>query len=129
VGALSPNAAVNPGTITLMFQGTVDDGRTGQVLKFTNKLPVSVKVTPAGSTRMDGVRVRLIATTNLGATVVASGNEVATEDGVATFTDLKINKAGGYRLIATIAGFGQNGNGGFQFSNITSNGFNLKQSK
>jgi hypothetical protein len=129
VGALSPNAAVNPGTITLVFQGTVADGRTGQVLKFTNGQSVSVTVTPAGLTKMDGVRVRLIATSNLGATVVASGNEVPTQDGVATFTNLKINKAGGYRLIATIAGFGQNGNGGFQFSNITSNGFNLKQSK
>ena len=129
VGALSPNAAVNPGTITLLFQGNVADGRTGQVLKFTNGQSVSVKVTPTGLTNMDGVRVRLIATTNFGATVVASGDEVATQDGVATFTDLKINKAGGYRLIATIAGFGQNGNGGFQFSNITSNGFNLKQTK
>ena len=129
VGALSPNAAVNPGTISLLFEGTVADGRTGQALKFTNNRPVSVKVTPAGLTRMDGVRVRLIATTNLGATVVASGNEVATQDGVATFTNLTINKAGGYRLIATIAGFGQNGNGGFKFSNITSNGFNLKQTK
>jgi hypothetical protein len=129
VGALSPNAAVNPGTITLLFQGTVADGRTGQVLKFTNGQSVSVKVTPTGLTKMDGVRVRLIATSNLGATVVASGNEVATQDGLATFTNLSINKAGGYRLIATIAGFGQNGNGGFQFSNITSNGFNLKQSK
>jgi hypothetical protein len=130
VGALSPNAAVNPGTITLSYQGnTVADGRTGQVLKFINGDPVSVRVTPAGSTNMDGVRVLLIATTNLGATVVATGNEVATDDGLATFTNLKINKAGGYRLIATIAGFGQNGNGGFQFSNITSNGFNLKQSK
>ena len=129
VGALSPNAAVNPGTISLLFQGTVADGRTNQVLKFTDNLPVSVKVTPAGSTKMDGVRVLLIATSNLGATVVASGNEVATQDGVATFTNLTINKAGGYRLIATIAGFGQNGNGGFQFSNITSNGFNLKQTK
>jgi hypothetical protein len=129
VGALSPNAAVNPGEITLLFQGTVDDGRTNQVLKFTNKQPVSVKVTPTGLTKMDGVRIRLIATSNLGATVIASGNEEPTEDGIATFSNLSINKAGGYRLIATIAGFGQNNNTGFDFDNITSNGFNLKQSK
>lgn len=129
VGALSPSAAVNPGQISLLFQGNVADGRTGQVLKFTNTQLVSVKVTPAGQTKMDGVLVRLIATSNLGATVVASGNEAFTEDGVATFPALKINKAGGYRLIATIAAFGQNGNGGFKFSNITSNGFNLKQTK
>ena len=129
VGALSPSAAVNPGNITLLFEGNVADGRTGQVLKFTNTQLVSVKVTPAGQTKMDGVLVRLIATSNLGATVVATGNEAFTVDGVATFPALKINKAGGYRLIATIAGFGQNGNGGFKFSNITSNGFNLKQTK
>jgi hypothetical protein len=130
VGALSPNAAVNPGQISLLFQGTVADGRTGQALKFTvSGNPVSVKVTPFGLTKMDGVIVRLIATTNLGATVVAIGVEAKTEDGIATFPNLKINKAGGYRLIATIAGFGQNGNGGFDFNNITSNGFNLKQAK
>ena len=129
IGALSPSAAVNPGQITLEFQGQVKDGRTNQDLVFTNGDDISVKVTPAGQTKMDGVLVRLIATTNLGATVVAIGNEAFTEDGIATFPALRINKAGGYRLIATIAGFGQNGNGGFQFSNITSNGFNLKQSK
>ena len=129
VGALSPNAAVNPGQISLLFQGTVADGRTNQVLKFTNNQSITVKVTPTGLTRMDGVIVRLIATTNLGATVVATGIEARTEDGIATFPNLKISKAGGYRLIATIAGFGQNGNGGFDFKNITSNGFNLKQSR
>lgn len=126
---LSPSAAVNPGQITLLFEGQVADGSTGQALKFTDNQPVSVKVTPFGLTRMDGVLVKLIATTNFGATVVATGNEVATEDGIATFPNLKINKAGGYRLIATIAAFGQNNNTGFQFQSITSNGFNLKRSK
>ena len=129
VGALSPNAAVNPGQITLAFQGQVKDGRTNQDIVFTNGKDVSVTVTPEGETKMDGVRIRLIATSNLGATVIATGNEVPTVDGVATFPDLRINKAGGYRLIATIAGFGQNGNDGFDFDNTTSNGFNLKQLK
>ena len=129
VGALSPHGAVNPGQITLAFQGQIKDGRTNQDIVFTNGKDVSVAVTPEGETKMDGVRIRLIATTNLGVTVSATGNEVATVDGVATFPDLQINKAGGYRLIATIAGFGQNGNGGFDFDNITSNGFNLKQLK
>ena len=56
MGALSPNAAVNPGQITLLFQGTVADGRTNQVLKFTNDQSITVKVTPTGLTKMDGVR-------------------------------------------------------------------------
>jgi hypothetical protein len=32
-------------------------------------------------------------------------------------------------LIATIGGFGENNKTGFQFDNVTSNGFNLKQSR
>jgi hypothetical protein len=134
VGALSPSVAVNPGQIALLFQGTVADGRTNQQIKFTNGKSVSVSVTPAGTpgkpaTPVDGAIVRLIATTNLGATVVATGNIATTQDGIVTFPDLKISKAGGYRLIATIDGFGQNNAAGFKFSNVTSNGFNLKQTK
>ena len=130
IGALSPSAAIDPGPIDLSFENQlVADGRTGQVIRFIGGDFISVSVTPAGKTAMDGVLVRLIATTNLGATVVATGTEAFTEDGTATFPELRINKAGGYRLIATIAGFGRNGNGGFQFSTITSNGFNLKHSK
>ncbi len=103
VGALSPHGAVNPKQITLSFGGNiVADGRTGQVIKFVGGDFISVSVTPTGETKMDGVLVRLIATTNLGATVVATGNEAFTADGFATFPNLKINKAGGYRLIATI---------------------------
>jgi hypothetical protein len=130
IGSLSPSAAVNPRQISLAFQGQVADGRTAPAkVTFTGGISVSVKVTPFGSTPMDGVHVRLIATTNLGATVVATGNTATTEDGIATFPDLRISKAGGYRLIATLDGFGQNGTAGFQFNNVTSNGFNLKQSK
>jgi len=130
VGALSPNAAVNPGEILLAFASKdIADGRTNQVIKSTDGKFISVTVTPAGLTKMDGVLVRLIATTNLGATVVASGNEVKTQDGIATFPNLTINKAGGYRLIATLAAFGQNNTTGFDFDNVTSDGFNLKQSK
>jgi hypothetical protein len=91
---------------------------------------VSVVVKPgSGLTPMDGAHVRLIATTNHGANVVASGTTATTRDGIATFPSLMINKAGGYRLIATLDGFGQNDAAGFQFQNTTSNGFNLKRSK
>jgi hypothetical protein len=130
LGALSPSAAINPGQITLSYGGKqIADGKTNQQIQFTDGTTVTVSVTPAGSTPMDGVRVRLIATSNLGATVVPNGNTAVTQNGVATFPTLSLNKAGGYRLIATLDGFGQNNASGFNFSNVTSNGFNLKQTK
>ena len=99
------------------------------MIKFTNGDFITVKVTPSGQTPMQGVRVRLIATTNLGANVVASNAVETTINGVATFRNLTINKAGGYRLIATLDGFGQNNTAGYEFITVTSNGFNLKQTK
>ena len=135
IGSLSPSAAVNPGQITLVFGGQVADGRTAPAtVKFIGGGSVSVTVTPAGTpgkppTPLDGARVRLIATTNLGATVTAFGNTATTENGVATFPDLTISKAGGYRLIATLDGLGENSTAGYKFNNVTSNGFNLKQTK
>jgi hypothetical protein len=132
IGNLSPSAAINPGQIALEFGGTIADGKTGVPLTLAapGSPPITVSVRPgSGLTPMDGVHVRLIATTNLGATVVATGNTATTQDGIATFPNLRINKAGGYRLIATLDGFGQNSTAGFQFNNKTSNGFNLKQSR
>lgn len=129
IGNLSPSGAVNPGQITLAFVGIIADGKTGVPITVKTGGPVTVTVTPTGSTPLDGANVRLIATTNLGATVVATGNTAPTENGVAVFPQLKISKAGGYRLIATLDGFGQNNAAGFKFANVTSNGFNLKQSK
>jgi hypothetical protein len=130
-GSLSPYIAIDPQQITLAYPALsqVADGRTGQLVKFTNGDFITVKVTPTGQTPMQGVKVRLIATTNLGATVVASGNVETTVNGVATFRNLTINKAGGYRLIATLDGFGQNNTAGYKFNTVTSNGFNLKQTK
>ncbi len=130
-GSLSPYIAIDPQQITLAYPPfrQVADGRTGQLIKFDNGDFITVKVTPTGQTPMQGVRVRLIATTNLGATVVASGNVETTINGVATFRNLTINKAGGYRLIATLDGFGQNNTAGYNFNTVTSNGFNLKQTK
>ncbi len=130
-GSLSPFIAIDPEQITLAYPANsqVADGRTGQVVKFTNGDFITVKVTPSGQTPMQGVRVRLIATTNLGANVVASNAVETTINGVATFRNLTINKAGGYRLIATLDGFGQNNTAGYEFITVTSNGFNLKQTK
>jgi hypothetical protein len=131
VGSLSPNAAINPGQIQLAYPANaqVADGRTNQVLRFTNGDIISVTVTPAGQTPMDGVQVQLIANTNFGTPVQVTGGTATTQNGVATFPNLSISKAGGYRLVATIAGFGQNNASGFTFSNASSNGFNLKQTK
>lgn len=131
IGALSPSAAVDPKTITVSFpaNAVVADGKTNLLIRFTNGNPVSVNVTPTGGTKMDGVLVKLTAVNNLGSTVTTTGDVVATQDGIATFSGFTISKAGGYRLVVTLVGFGQNGTAGFQFNSITSNGFNLKQSK
>lgn len=129
IGALSPSVAVNPGTITLDFPKQVADGKTGVQIKFTDGSPVSVTVEPAHGTNLDGAVVLLTAVANLGTPVVAEGNTAVTNDGVATFPGLKLSKAGGYRLVASITGFGQNNAAGFSIVQDVSNGFNLKQSK
>ncbi len=129
IGSLSPNVAVNPGQITLDFPKQVADGKTNQQIKFKDGTAVSVTVEPAGGTNLDGAVVELIATANLGSPVVPAGNIAITNDGVATFPNLSLNKAGGYRLVAKITGFGQNNAAGFNIVQDISNGFNLKQSK
>ena len=129
IGSLSPNVAVNPGQITLDFPKQVDDGKTNQQIKFKDGTPVSVTVEPAGGTNLDGAVVELTAVANLGSPVIPTGNTAITNDGVATFPNLSLNKAGGYRFVATITGFGQNNAAGFNIVQDISNGFNLKQSK
>jgi hypothetical protein len=129
IGSLSPNVAVNPGQITLAFPKQVADGKTNQIIKFKDGTTVSVTVEPAGGTNLDGAVVELTAVANLGAPVIPTGNTAVTNDGVATFPNLSLNKAGGYRLVAKITGFGQNNASGFNIVQATSNGFNLKQSK
>jgi len=132
IGNLSPSLAINPGVIKLSFNGTVADGKTGVALtlKAAGNPPVSVTVAPgSGLTPMDGVRVKLIAVNNLGTPVVVTGNFATTENGFAVFPDLKISKPGGYRIIATLDAFGQNSASGYNFSDVRSNGFNLKQNK
>ena len=129
IGSLSPNVAVNPGQITLDFPKQVSDGKTNQQIKFKDGTPVSVTVEPAGGTNLDGAVVELTAVANLGSPVIPTGNTAITNDGVATFPNLSLNKAGGYRFVATITGFGQNNAAGFNIVQDISNGFNLKQSK
>jgi len=129
IGSLSPSVAVDPGTITLDFPQQVADGKTNQQIKFKDGSAVSVKVVPAGGTNLDGAVVLLTAVANLGTPVVAVGNTAITNDGVATFPNLTLSKAGGYRLVASITGFGQNNAAGFTIVQGVSNGFNLKQSR
>ena len=129
IGSLSPSVAVDPGTITVNFPKQIADGKTNQVIKFKDGSPVSVTVEPTGGTDLNGAVVQLIAVANLGSPVVATGNTAITNDGVAVFPNLSLNKAGGYRFITKLIGFGQNNAAGFSIIEAESNGFNLKQSK
>ena len=73
--------------------------------------------------------VELTAVANLGTPVIATGNTAITNDGVATFPGLTLSKAGGYRFLAKITGFGQNDASNLVIVETASNGFNLKQAK
>ena len=129
IGSLSPSVAVDPGTITMDFPKQVADGKTNQQIKFKDGSAVSVTVEPEGGTNLDGAVVELMAVANLGTPVTVTGNTAVTSDGVATFPNLKLSKAGGYRLVAKITGFGQNNAAGFDLIGDESNGFNLKQAR
>ena len=129
IGSLSPSVAVNPGTITIDFPKLIADGKTSVPIKFKDGSDVSVTVMPAHNTALDGAVVELVAVANLGTPVIASGNIATTNDGVATFPNLTLSKAGGYRFVAKINGFGQNNAAGFNIIQDVSNGFNLKQFK
>jgi hypothetical protein len=129
IGSLSPSVAVDPGAITLDFPGQIADGRTFQVIRFKDGSAVRVTVEPDGGTDLDGAMVELVPVNNLGTPVVATGNTAVTTDGVATFPSLTLSKAGGYRFVAKITGFGQNNAAGFNIIQDVSNGFNIRQSK
>jgi hypothetical protein len=129
VGALSPSVAVNPGTITVDFPKLIADGKTSVPIKFKDGSDVSVTVMPARNTALDGAVVELVAVANLGTPVIAAGNIAVTNDGVAKFPNLTLSKAGGYRFVAKINGFGENNAAGFNIIQDVSNGFNLKQFK
>jgi hypothetical protein len=129
IGSLSPSVAVDPGAITIDFPKLIDDGKTNQQIKFKDGSDVFVTVMPAHNTALDGAVVELVAVANLGSPVIPTGNTAITNDGKATFPNLKLSKAGGYRFVAKINGFGQNNAAGFNIIGDTSNGFNLKQSK
>jgi hypothetical protein len=129
IGSLSPSVAVDPGAITIDFPKLIDDGKTNQQIKFKDGSDVFVTVMPAHNTALDGAVVELVAVANLGSPVIPAGNTAITNDGKATFPNLKLSKAGGYRFVAKINGFGQNNAAGFNIIGDTSNGFNLKQSK
>jgi hypothetical protein len=129
IGSLSPSVAVDPGAITIDFPKLIADGKTSVPIKFKDGSDVSVTVIPAHNTALDGAVVELVAVANLGTPVIASGNIATTNDGVATFPNLTLSKAGGYRFVAKVNGFGQNNAAGFNIIQDVSNGFNLKQSR
>ena len=117
-GGFSRFGAVNAGSVHLQFTQQPVDG-------FINQL-FSVKVLAVGDggTPLPGVSVTLTVLTNNGTTVLFSGTTPVSTDGtgVASFSNLSINKAGGYRLIATgtADGLGQS-------APVQSNLFNLQQ--
>lgn len=85
------------GGVVLTFTLEPTDGRADQTL-------TAVRVTAtSGGTPVGGVQISLAAVTNNGTPVILSGTStlITPNSGVVTFTDLSINKPGGYHYLAT----------------------------
>jgi len=87
-----------PSAVTLSFQSQPSGTQCYAVNQVISP-PIKVKVTTTSGTPLAGVPVSVIAVLNNGSTVVVSQpNATTAADGVATFSNLSINKAGAYQL-------------------------------
>ncbi|HEX2673938.1 MAG TPA: hypothetical protein VHM25_23845, partial [Polyangiaceae bacterium] len=104
-GELSPTAAVvvtpTPAFISQPVNGFVNSPIPGSPGR-----SVQVKVTNGAGTALSNAAVKITVFNNSGVNVAASGDSVNTgNDGVATFSALTVNKAGGYKLTATVVSY------------------------
>jgi len=99
-GELSPTAAV-VASISATFQSQPTNGFVNKVIPGTSG-PVSVLVKSDKGYLYNKIQVTISVANNSGTNVVPSGAVATTgADGIATFPDLMVNKAGGYTLTAT----------------------------
>jgi len=122
-GELSPTAAVFV-TPTPTFFSQPLDGIINKPLPGNPGPSVQVKVTNAANTPLRNAVVRITVFNNSGVNVAASGDSVNTNnDGIAIFSNLTVNKAGGYKLTATVSYDGIPG------GQVTSDLFNVQNKK
>ena len=135
-GSLSPSSVFDLSQYQLALQGTIADGRTSKPLQFTTGGPVTVAVTIGATTAPKGTPVAVSVVGNSSSIAFlrdstkapsATVTRYADANGVVSFVDVFLTKAGGYQLAFRVSL--PNGNGGVDFLGanvITSNSFNYQ---
>jgi hypothetical protein len=98
---LSPWGVVDPGVVNLTFEQTPDKSRNtvGVSLFDKDSLPLHVGAFSQGGTPLGTIFTWIEAVNNSGVNVLVCKNWAYTDtDGVATFRNAYLNKAGGYTL-------------------------------
>jgi hypothetical protein len=98
----SPHIAVDLKRVNVVFVSQPIGGLVNQpIIGGGTAGVVQVRVTTAAGTPLPGVLVTLAVAGNEGTTVSLSNATAATDDdGIASYPDLSLNKAGGYTLFA-----------------------------
>ena len=98
----SPHIAVDLKSVSVVFLSEPVGGFVNQpIIGGGTAGVVQVQVTTAAGTPLPGVLVTLAVAGNEGTTVSLSNATAATDDdGIASYPDLSLNKAGGYKLFA-----------------------------
>jgi hypothetical protein len=95
-GSFSPFQVSNPVNVVVTFTQQPRDGKVNTALP-----TFKVKVTGSKGKEWEGVLVQVTAFNNNGVTVETDNDQAVTDaDGIATFDELIINKAGAYKLSA-----------------------------
>lgn len=97
LGSFSPVEAVYPEQVVVTFLTEPTDGYVNVAI------PVVVKVTGARGTPWEDVRVQLLPVANDGQPLFLCGNVEDTDaEGIASFPDFRVSKAGGLFVVATV---------------------------
>lgn len=120
VSELSPSVIVNLQSVSMTFVSQPVNGYVNSPLGGNPGPSVRVQVTSFKGTPFPNVTVTIKVANNSGTNVAASGYTATTgSDGIATFPNLQVNKAGGYTLTASGAYDGLSGS-------VISNLFNVQ---
>jgi hypothetical protein len=102
VSELSPSVIVNLKSSVMTFESQPQDAFINSPIPGAPGGTVRVKMTTLAGTPLNGVLVKIRVQNNSGSFVASNGDEATTGlDGIASFPNLSVNKAGGYLLIAS----------------------------
>jgi hypothetical protein len=129
VSELSPSVVIDVQSVRFTLVQPIAKGTISEALADANGTPVRIQVTTQNGTPLSGAVVTLAIDGNNGkpahlrdgsSAPGATVTRTAAADGVATFDNVFLTKAGGYRLVAS-GGFD-----GIAAAQLVSNLFNMK---